>query len=117
MVPIVNSDHGYFPLSSAEALALGEDAIPEHWAAQVLAKSTVRLPAWFGRFESVFDRTITQLEQDTPVGWSQSYLLKGQVALRLNDEYETELAGHWLRYSRKLGLQIGSTTHTQKDNE
>lgn len=104
VIPIVNTEYGYRPLGGGEEVELMDDAVPERSTAFRLASSTVRLPAKFSRHDAVFDITITQLEQETPRGWSQSHLLRGQVALRLDENQEIELSGRRLRYSSALGL-------------
>ena len=79
-----------------------------------LASSVVRLPASLTRFARDFDAVITQLERETPGGWAAHYLLKGQVALRLDEQGEATLNGRRLRYSSELGLELlrREETHT-----
>lgn len=105
VIPIVSTGYGYLPLGEKDPVELVDDAAPDSSQAFRMANSTVRLPARFSRYDSVFERTITQLELDTPAGWSQHHLLRGQVALRLDENREIELAGRILRYSDEMGLE------------
>lgn len=105
VIPIIDTAYGYLPLAAGYSEEFPDDAVPERNLAWDLASSTVRLPARFGRYESVFERAIDQLELETPVGWAQHYLLRGQVALRLDENREIELAGYRLRYTSELGLE------------
>lgn len=109
VIPIIDSDYGYrfVPLPGDEVAATEfiDDAVPDFPTAFRLASSVLRLPTRFSRHDSVFERVIGKLEQQTPVGWSGHYLLKGQVALRLDENGEAELDGQRLRYSAELGLE------------
>jgi CRISPR-associated endonuclease/helicase Cas3 len=106
VIPIIGDEYGYLPLGVDSSAALSMNEAPDFAMAKVLAASTVRLPAKLSKYESVFNTVIDQLEMQTPVGWSQHYLLKGQVALVLDDEWRTELAGHEVSYSDDLGLRV-----------
>lgn len=107
-VVIVDRPGGYTPLfwlrdeGSAEVLI--EDQEPSWPMAQVLARSTVRLPRslCLGR---TFEMTIDALERATPIGWAANGLLRGLVALRLDEELTCEVSGHRVRYDREIGLQ------------
>lgn len=105
VIPILDTVYGYLPLSREHHEEFPDDAIPAQDLAWDLASSTVRLPAKFGRYDWLFDQAIDQLELETPVGWAQHHLLRGQVALRLDENREIELAGHRLRYTGELGLE------------
>lgn len=117
VIPIIGTDYGYrpVPLPGEETLDLDymDDAAPDSRTAFRLASSVLRLPARFSRYDSIFKRTINRLEADTPVGWMQHFLLKGQVALRLDENGEINLEDHQLRYSSELGLQILDQPRTQ----
>lgn len=104
VIPIITTDYGYRPLGYQGESEIPDDALPDHYLGRYLAGATVRLPAKFSRYESVFEETIDKLEKDTPAGWSQNHLLRGQVALRLNADREVVLAGRTLYYSHDLGL-------------
>lgn len=104
VIPIIATDYGYLPLGYQGEGEIPDDTIPDRPLDRYLAGATVRLPAKLSRHASVFQKTIDQLEEDTPVGWSQNHLLRGQVALRLNTDREITLAGHTFQYSHELGL-------------
>ncbi len=109
VIPIINDDYGYIPLEDGSddhsTRILENTTVPDFDTAFRLAASTVRLPAMFTRFDAVWDRTVDELEDQTPEGWMEHYLLKGQVALRLDEKLETTLLGVKIRYSDLLGLQ------------
>ena len=91
------------PWLSDEAVSLSDDAAPSHRTAVVLAHSAVRLPRKFGQ-AARFDRALEALERQTPIGWREHPLLRGLVALRLDAELTTTLAGVELGYGREAGL-------------
>ncbi|WP_185732096.1 CRISPR-associated helicase Cas3' [Actinomyces bowdenii] len=107
-VAIIERPGGYSPLpwlmGGGPEEILVEDQEPNWRAAGVLARSTVRLPRSLSR-EWAFDTTIDALERATPIGWAASSLLRGLVALRLDEELTCEISGRRLRYDRELGLQ------------
>lgn len=109
VIPIINDDYGYRPLEGGSddhsTKILEDTTTPDFDTAFRLAASTVRLPAMFTRFDAVWDRSVDELEDQTPEGWMEHYLLKGQVALRLDEKLETTLLGVKIRYSELLGLQ------------
>ncbi|KQB87176.1 CRISPR-associated nuclease/helicase Cas3 [Corynebacterium lowii] len=104
VIPIIGTEYGYRPLGY-EGADIAEGDTPDYPLSRRLAGNTVRLPGRLTKRERDFTRVIDQLEQETPVGWAQSYLLKGQVALVLNENCEADLAGTRLRYSTELGLE------------
>ena len=105
VIPIVMGKYGYSPIDADGDLGISIDAEPDKELAFQLASATVRLPARFSKFDTTFDQVITRLELDTPPGWRNVYLLKGAVALVLNDDCEIELMGETLRYSHTHGLE------------
>ncbi|KQB84546.1 CRISPR-associated helicase/endonuclease Cas3 [Corynebacterium oculi] len=104
VIPIVSGEYGYRPLGY-EGAPLTEGATPEYPLDMRLACNTVRLPSRLTQRQDDFERVITQLEESTPAGWAESYLLKGQVALVLDENHEVTLNGTRLRYSLELGLE------------
>lgn len=117
VIPIVSTAYGYrrMPCGDSESGADYIDDMELDWTTAFdLASSVVRLPASLTRFARDFDAVITQLERETPVGWAAHYLLKGQVALRLDEQGEATLNGRRLRYSSELGLELlrREETHT-----
>lgn len=109
VIPIVNDVYGYRPLSAKgddHLMELLEDtSTPNFHTAFHLAASTVRLPTMFTHRDDIWDRTVDALEDQTPEGWKEHYLLKGQVALRLDQNLEATLSGVKIRYSELLGLK------------
>lgn len=106
-VLIVDRQGGYSPLpwlADDVETVLIEDEEPGWQTAQVLARSSVRLPRKVC-LGTMFDTTIDSLERATPAGWRTSVLLRGLVALRLDEDLACELSGHLLRYDRALGLR------------
>ena len=110
VIPIVDSEFGYRILGAepeeGRSEPLSDDHEPSYSSAFQLASSTLRLPARFSRYEKIFDEVIDQLEETTPPGWFKHFLLKGQVALRLDENLECELAARKVRYSSELGLEV-----------
>ncbi|MFD5868549.1 CRISPR-associated helicase Cas3' [Corynebacterium sp. NPDC060344] len=109
VIPIISTDYGYrvvpIPGEESPETEFMDDAEPDRSTAFRLASSVLRLPARFSRRDSVFKRVIDKLELETPIGWSKNFLLKGHVALRLDENGEVELDGQRLRYSSELGLE------------
>lgn len=105
VIPILDTAYGYLPLGEDPGDPVVDEAVPDNKLVFRLASSTVRLPAKFSKYDWMFEPTIDQLELETPLGWAQHFMLKGQVALRLDESYEIELAGKRLRYSHELGLE------------
>lgn len=119
VIPIIDSEYGYSPLHPADDSqqpgVLEDTTIPDFDTAFRLAASTVRLPSMFTRFDHVWDRTVDELEEQTPEGWADHYLLRGQVALRLNQNMEATLTGVKVSYSELLGLQTEGFPDSRKD--
>lgn len=109
VIPIVDGEYGYRPLpipGNEQSECVVEDTtIPNFDTAFQLAASTVRLPTMFTRSDKVWDRTVDALEDQTPEGWKDHYLLRGQVALRLDQNLEATLADVKISYSELLGLR------------
>ncbi|MDT0189639.1 CRISPR-associated helicase Cas3' [Rothia terrae] len=115
-VIVVQSDDAstYRPLHTDYADAVFErDALekPDWKLANVLAGSTIRLPYQFAdkgwsSENNPLDKALSELEEDMFSAWQKHYLLKGQLALVLDQNCERVLAGKKIRYSRELGLQV-----------
>jgi CRISPR-associated endonuclease/helicase Cas3 len=112
VIPILLTQDGYRPLTDDSTEELYDHSVPEPRLAFSLAAATVRLPSRFSRYAEVFEEVLDQLEPSTPVGWSQAPLLKGQVALPLDENRSIELAGLRLVYDNELGL-FDDTAKTQ----
>jgi len=83
---------------------------PDDELAWRLLGCVVRLPAMFG-VEWVIDRAIKELEEvmiaeGLAKGWYQSRWLKGMLVMVLDENQETILCGHHVRYDEKLGLCV-----------
>ncbi|MBF4460958.1 MULTISPECIES: CRISPR-associated helicase Cas3' [unclassified Rathayibacter] len=85
--------------------ALPTRSQPSESAARALATSSVRLPPQLCR-GYVVDQTIGALESHGFEGWQQSYLLKGQLVLMLDERQEARIGHFLLRYDRADGLEI-----------
>jgi len=85
------------------------DSVPPVQVAKAIAKCTVKLPARFC-YPWNIDQTIKELEQNNIdkglLTWQDSKWLEGELFLVLDSEYETELAGQTLRYSKENGLFV-----------
>ncbi|WP_255521076.1 CRISPR-associated helicase Cas3' [Rothia sp. ZJ1223] len=95
----------YFDVESPEK--------PDWKLANILAGSTIRLPHQFAdngkpAAENPFDKALGELERNYIPGWQQHYLLKDQLTLMLDANYECLLAGKKIRYSQELGLQVSN---------
>jgi len=73
-----------------------------------LVSSTVRLPVRMTRYDSDFDAVVNDLEGATPAEWGSHYLLRGQLALPLDEGGETQVGRFVLRYTSQLGIEIMS---------
>lgn len=109
VIPIVDDEYGYHPLSEPGCeqpeYVVEDTTIPDFETAFQLAASTVRLPAMFTHSDDVWNRTADALEDQTPEGWKDQFLLRGQVALRLDQNLEATLVDVKISYSELLGLR------------
>ena len=60
------------------------------------------------RYGTDFDVVVSQLEESTPGEWADNYLLRGQLALVLNESNEATVGRFEVRYSSELGIEIMS---------
>ena len=106
VIPIIATDYGYRPWGwDSEVLDGGEVS---YELAFHLASSTVRLPGRMTRYGTDFDAVVSQLEESTPGEWVHHYLLRGQLALVLNENNEATVGRFEIRYSSELGIEIMS---------
>jgi len=96
-------------IENAEALPI---ATPNDELARRVLGCSLRLPAMFGE-EWMIDRAIKELEEIMTAegltkGWYLSHWLKGMLVMVLDENLETILCGHRLRYSKELGLVISA---------
>ena len=106
VIPIIETDYGYRPWGWDEEVIEAAD-IPYKLAFH-LASSTVRLPVRMTRYDSDFDAVVNDLEGATPAEWGSHYLLRGQLALPLDEGEETQVGRFVLRYTSQLGIEIMS---------
>lgn len=104
VIPISGDAEEYVPLG-ADWMITGDPELTYRQAFH-LASSTVRLPTRMTRYDSDFEDVVGALEQQTPVAWNKHYLLKGQLALPLNEEGEAVLGRFTVRYTSELGIEI-----------
>lgn len=90
---------------------------PDRDVARLLATSTVRLPYQFSKYPDWFEKTITELERNTDVGWGKSLYLKGQLQLNLDHNFSATINGLTVQYSPELGLQLLNPSYQGKDQE
>ena len=109
VIPIIETDYGYRPWGWDEEVIEAAD-IPYKLAFH-LASSTVRLPVRMTRYDSDFDAVVNDLEGATPAEWGSHYLLRGQLALPLDEGGETQVGRFVLRYTSQLGIEIMSDGH------
>jgi CRISPR-associated helicase Cas3/CRISPR-associated endonuclease Cas3-HD len=87
-----------------EALPIRDYAVDPDQAT-TLARCTLRLPFALSNPRAA-DAVVAALEQDYFEGWQRTPLLAGQLALVLDDDRCAVIAGHRLRYDRRLGLVV-----------
>lgn len=104
VIPISGNEQEYVPLGTNWVIT-GNPELTYRQAFQ-LASSTVRLPTRMTRYNRDFEDVVGSLEQQTPTAWNKHYLLKGQLALPLNDENEADLGRFKVRYTSELGIEI-----------
>lgn len=76
----------------------------DDYDARLLARCTVRLPPVMSRDPRDFDRVVAELERSRFEGWDSSPLLRGQLALVLDEACRASVAGFDLHYERGYGL-------------
>ncbi|AKK01975.1 CRISPR-associated helicase/endonuclease Cas3 [Corynebacterium epidermidicanis] len=110
-IAIQKDEYGYRPLGSDEEIQIGSDV--NYGQALALAAHSIRLPARLTRRGSDFDEVIGDLEMQTPGEWSESGILKGQVALIFNTEGFASAGRFTLRYDLERGLEVVATEAVQ----
>lgn len=110
VIPVIGTRYGYRPMpipgTGDRDIELADGDVPDWDTAFRLASSVIRLPPRLTRFPSDFDVVIDQLERQTPTGWMEHFLVKGQVALLFDADGEANLNGTRLRYTSELGLEM-----------
>lgn len=104
VIPITGDEQDYVPLGTDWAIT-GDPELTYRQAFH-LASSTVRLPTRMTRYDADFEDVVGTLEQLTPTAWNKHYLLKGQLALPLDEKGESHLGRFKIRYTSELGIEI-----------
>ena len=104
VIPITGGEQEYVPLGTDWAIT-GDPELNYRQAFH-LASSTVRLPTRMTRYDADFEDVVGTLEQLTPTAWNKHYLLKGQLALPLDEAGEAVLGRFKIRYTSELGIEI-----------
>lgn len=104
VIALQNTDYGYIPLGGGLEILNGSEVSKQ--AEHQLAANTLRLPTRLTRRESDFDTVIDELEQQTPEEWTKSGMLRGQVALRFDDDARAQLGRFALSYDAESGLRV-----------
>lgn len=104
VIPIAGDEQEYVPLGTDWAIT-GDPELNYRQAFH-LASSTVRLPTRMTRYDADFEDVVGTLEQFTPMAWNKHYLLKGQLALPLDEAGEAVLGRFNIRYTSELGIEI-----------
>ena len=74
----------------------------------MIAQQRIALPRQFNN-KNTMERAIAELEadnQDYLSEWQRSHLLKGELILLFDENYQASLCGYQLVYSQKNGLMI-----------
>lgn len=87
---------------------VGLATVIEDDIARLLARNTVRLPAYLGRGR-VGDKIIEELEANGIDSWQNSGWLRGMLPLVLDENRNAVIAGHTVHYDAELGLVIDFT--------
>lgn len=104
VIPIRSSEYGYQPWGLEEEALDGAEL--SYDIAFHLASSTVRLPTRMTRWESDFEAVVSTLEEATPAQWRSHFLLRGQLALPLDETDTVQLGRFTVTYSSELGIEI-----------
>lgn len=81
------------------------DDEPDWSTARALATCSLRLPASLTH-PRVIEQVIGELEGNGRAAWQQSKWLRGELFLFLDADLTADLAGHRVRYSRDVGLEV-----------
>ncbi|MGI0542558.1 CRISPR-associated helicase Cas3' [Corynebacterium aquatimens] len=104
VIPVIRSGDSYGPVDGSWSVHDEFDMQP--WQARYLAAGTVRLPVRMTRNDRDFDDVVSRLERDTPLEWDKHYLLKGELALGLDETGRIRIGRFEVRYSEELGIEI-----------
>ncbi|OHF35728.1 CRISPR-associated helicase/endonuclease Cas3 [Corynebacterium sp. HMSC074A01] len=104
VIPIVRTEYGYRPFGTDKEILDGAEL--DYPTARHLASSTVRLPTRMTRYGSDFEDVVSDLEISTPGTWAKHFLLRGQLALVLNETGQRTTGRFTVQYSNSLGIEI-----------
>ena len=104
VIPVVRTDYGYRPFGTDKEILDGAEL--DYPTARHLASSTVRLPTRMTRYGNDFEEVISDLEISTPETWSRHFLLRGQLALVLDEAGKRTTGRFSVQYSSSLGIEI-----------
>lgn len=103
-IPILRTEYGYRPWGLDQEVLEGAEL--SYKVAFHLASSTVRLPIRMTRWESDFDSVVDALEDATPDQWRSHFLLRGQLAMPLDETGIVQLGRFSVSYTSELGIEI-----------
>ncbi|MET7073610.1 CRISPR-associated helicase Cas3' [Trueperella pyogenes] len=107
VIAVQDTDYGYHTFGDDEdGLEILQGAEPTYQQAKALAGSSLRLPVRMTKWDSDFKAVISELEAQTPAEWSNSALLRGQVALRFDQSGRANVGRFHLNYDREVGLVV-----------
>lgn len=104
VIPILRTEYGYQPWGLDQEVLEGAEL--SYKVAFHLASSTVRLPIRMTRWESDFDSVVDALEDATPDQWRSHFLLRGQLAMPLDETGIVQLGRFSVSYTSELGIEI-----------
>lgn len=108
VIPIVRTEYGYRPFGTDKEILDGAEL--DYPTARHLASSTVRLPTRMTRDGNDFKAVVSDLEVSTPETWAKHFLLRGQLALVLDEAGQRATGRFTVQYSNSLGIEILSDT-------
>ncbi|WP_406716466.1 CRISPR-associated helicase Cas3' [Trueperella pyogenes] len=107
VIAVRDTDYGYHAFGDGEdGLEILQGVEPTYQQARTLAGSSLRLPVRMTKRDSDFKAVINELEAQTPAEWSNSALLRGQVALRFDQSGRANVGRFHLNYDREVGLVV-----------
>ncbi|QOR45610.1 CRISPR-associated helicase Cas3' [Trueperella pecoris] len=123
VIAVQDTDYGYRAFGDDEDGAeILKGTEPTYQQSIKLAGSTLRLPVRMTKLEKDFDGVVSELEAQTPAEWSNSALLRGQLALRFDRFGESHVGRFHLSYDEEVGLVVsdkeaGSSAELATDDE
>ncbi len=97
----------FFPWQN-DGAEVAHDHLPSEEECLMIAQQRIALPRQFNN-KNTMERAIAELEadnQDYLSEWQRSHLLKGELILLFDENYQASLCGYQLVYSQKNGLMI-----------